>query len=119
MSLITDNIDRMISQKGLDKAEVLAAVGVSAQAYSQWRHEQSQPRLDKIFKFAEVLDIEPSAILSTDIDNKKTATQAGDGLTDAQIELLNLVRELDPDGVHYLKEKAQGLIDFQRFRDSQ
>lgn len=52
-------------------------------------------------------------------DNKKTAAPKDDGLADAQSELIKLVRQLDPDGVHYLKEKAQGLIDFQQFRDGQ
>lgn len=119
MSLITDNIDAIVSQKGLDRKEFFADIGITAQAYTQWRKEQSQPRLDKIFKIAEVLGVEPAAIFSNDDENKKTAAQEGDGLTDAQSELIKLIRQLDPDGVHYLKEKAQGLIDFQQFRDGQ
>lgn len=54
-----------------------------------------------------------------DLDKKNTAAPKGDGLTDAQREVLNLVRQLDPDAVSYLKAKAQELVDFQRFRDSQ
>lgn len=119
MSLITDNIDYLLEKRGLDKKELFSAVGITAQAYSQWKNEQSQPRLDKIFKIAEVLEVEPADILSKDLQNKKAATQMGDGLTDTQNDLLNIIRQLDPDAVRFLKAKAQELADFQRFRDSQ
>lgn len=79
----------------------------------------------RLMMICKYLDIPFNEILSNrdfdpaDYDNKKTAAPKDDGLTDAQSELIKLVRQLDPDAVHYLKEKAQGLIDFQQFRDGQ
>ena len=78
MSMITDNIDAIIEKNGIDRKAFFASVGITAQAYSQWRNEQNQPRLDKIFKIAEVLGCAPAAIFSEDIE--KTAVSKDDDL---------------------------------------
>ncbi len=118
MSLITDNIDAIVSEKGIKKGEFYAAVDISAQTYSQWKNEQTQPSLKNIYRIAEYLGVEVYVLFLKD-GQKKTAAPVGDGLTDAQKSLLAILSSLDSDGVRYIIEKAREVVEFQRFRDSQ
>ena len=74
MSTITDRIEELLEQNGLSKKEMLARVGVTASAFSQWKLEQSQPRLDKLYSIADYLQTPVSRLF----EKEKSAPPEGD-----------------------------------------
>lgn len=76
MSIITDNIDRLIAERGMTKKEFVSQLGITAAAYSQWRLEQSQPSVGKLYTAADILGVDIADIVS---GKKRTATDNGDG----------------------------------------
>lgn len=50
---------------------------------------------------------------------KKTAAQMGDGLSDDQLELISIIRDLDPASVRYLSKIAREVTEYRRFLDGQ
>lgn len=127
MSRVTDNIDLLLTMKGIGKYKFYKDVGISAPAYTQWKQGKNNPRLSKLQQIAEYLGVSVSTLTDEqavvfEIDKpeeKETAAPEGDGMSDVQIELMSIARTLDPDSLRYLTAKARELAEFQRFRDSQ
>lgn len=120
-----DYIDLELKKRRIQVTDFAADLGVSPQSYYKWRRDGGNPRLSNIKKMAELLNVSFADLMKLESgediqpEPEKAATPEGDGLTDAQIELLALIRQLDADSVRYLTAKARELTEFQRFRDGQ
>lgn len=127
MSIITDNIDQILAVKRIGKYQFYADVGISAAAYAQWKRGKNKPRMDNLEAIARYLGVSVSTLTTEHVidfdapepEEKKTAAPEGGGLSDAQIELLSLIRQLDPASLRYLTAKARELADFRKFLDDQ
>ena len=65
--VIAANIVRLLDQKNRTQQELAEYVGVSQAAVSSWCSGQKTPRMNKIDKICEFLDVKRSAILGTGV----------------------------------------------------
>lgn len=127
MSIITDSIDRILERNGMSKKDFYAALSISPSAYSQWKLEQSQPSLSKLYAAADILGVDIAEIVSTKhmmsygdtplLNNKKTATQADDGLNDEEQVLIRLFRILPAEHRAAIIRRLQELERLQKAQD--
>ena len=114
MSIITDRIDRILERNGMTKKDFYAALDISPAAYSQWRKEQSQPSLNKLYAAADILKVDISDIVS---GKKSTATKSGDGLSDEEQVLIRLFRILPAEHRAAIIRLLQELERLQKAQD--
>ena len=89
--------------KNLTDYKVAKATGINRSTFSDWKSGRSAPKLDKLRKIAEVLEVPVEFITGEDAIEKPLDT-----LTSAEVELLHLFRTLSP-------EKQTELIDYARY----
>ena len=129
MSIITDNIDRLIAERGMKKGEFYAATGITAAAFSQWKLEQSKPSLDKLYAAADVLGVDISDVVSGKnkmyyggtklLEMKKTATDIGDGISAPMKLMLSIFETLSEEDQWSILLQAQEKARNQKGLDSQ
>lgn len=51
-------------KKGLTQADVAGMLGVTAAAVSKWENGSSKPRVEVLFKLAEILDVRPEELIA-------------------------------------------------------
>lgn len=130
MSIITDNIDKLIDERGIDKKAFYKEIGVSASAYSQWRLRQSYPRFDKLLKAADFFNVDIADIVSGKtpmsfgstplIDAKKAITNIDDGLNEKYAKydvLIDLFDSLPPDRQDAVIRQLQEIVRLQKAQD--
>lgn len=114
MSIITENIDRILKERGMAKKDFYAKLDITAAAYSQWRLEQSQPSITKLYTAADILDVDIADIVS---GKKRTATESGDGLSDEEQVLIRLFRILPAEHRAAIILRLQELERLQKAQD--
>lgn len=90
--------------KKLTDYKVAQATGISRSTFSDWKSGRSAPKLDKIRKIAEFLDVPVEYITG-----EKTTAAPLATLTNDELELLRLFRALPED-------KKSALIDFMQYQ---
>lgn len=121
MSAFTDLIDLELKKRKIGKYKFYEDVGISAMTFSKWKSGENFPSMKNVKRISEYLGIPVSTLIDLDSpkETEKTAAPEGNGLSDAQIELLTIARSLDADALRFLTTKARELAEFQRFRDGQ
>ena len=89
--------------KGLTDYKVAKAAGINRSTFSDWKSGRSAPKLDKLRKIAEVLEVPVEFITG-----EETIGEPLDTLTLEEQELLHLFRTLSP-------EKQTELLDYARY----
>ena len=51
-------------KKGLTQADVAGMLGVTAAAVSKWENGSSKPRVEVLFKLAEILEVRPEELIA-------------------------------------------------------
>lgn len=69
MSVLTDNIDRILAERGIPKGEFYKSVGISSAAYSQWNKEKYVPRKSTVSVIARFLQVTPEYLLTEHYDD--------------------------------------------------
>ena len=114
MSIITDNIDRLLYERKMSKKDFLKFLHISAAAYSQWKLKQSQPSLDKLYAAATILGVDIADIVS---DKKTTVIDDDDGLNDEEQVLIRLFRILPAEHRAAIIRRLQELERLQKAQD--
>ena len=52
MSEVTERIDDVLKQRGIQKQEFYSACGITSSGYSQWNTEKTAPRASKLREIA-------------------------------------------------------------------
>ena len=115
MSIITDNIDRILAERGMTKKEFVSQLGITAAAYSQWRLEQSQPSINKLYAAADILGVDIADIVS---GKKRTATVIGDGVSASTRLMASIFETLSEEDQWSILLQAQEKARSQKGRDA-
>ncbi len=92
---ISENIFKLISERGIKQKEFSKRTGISESTISDWKRKGTNPASDKIMIICEVLSVSPYELLST-CENKYTPTEnlIVDRDSD-EYEVVKAMRELD------------------------
>ena len=115
MSIITDNIDRILKERGMAKKDFYAKLEITAAAYSQWRLEQSQPSITKLYTAADILGVDIADIVSS---KKRTATEIGDGVSASTRLMASIFETLSEEDQWSILLQAQAKARSQKCRDA-
>lgn len=99
--------------KKLTDYKVAQATGISRSTFSDWKSGRSAPKLEKLKKIAEFLEV-PVEYITGDGSNSTPL----DILSNDEINLLHLFRGLSREKRTSLIEYAQYLVDTQKKTDS-
>ena len=89
--------------KNLTDYKVAKETGISRSTFTDWKNGRSAPKLDKLRKIAELLEVPVEFITG-----EETIAEPLDTLTLEEVELLHLYRALSP-------EKQVELLDYARY----
>lgn len=62
--IISEQIFKILKQKGISQKEFSEQTGISQSTISDWKHKKSNPASDKIMVICDVLEITPYELLS-------------------------------------------------------
>lgn len=105
---LLDRIEKSIEDMGISKEQFYEESGISSASMSQWRTGVHRPTTKKLKQAADYLGVSLKYILTG--EEKPPAAQEGDGLTDVQRELMDLVRSMTPEEASVLVATARALI---------
>lgn len=106
--IFSQNLKRILAEKRLAQIEVSDAIGVPPQTFNSWASGKALPRMDKVQRLADYLDVPKSAL----IDPPGKAPQSVEDLLSMRPDLdalLEAARALDPSAVKTLTELARQL----------
>lgn len=84
--IFSANLKKYMALNGKSRKEVCEALGYSYFTFSDWVNGKKMPRMDKVEQLANYFGILKSDL----IENKKTAPEAGSGLSEAKSKLFAL-----------------------------
>ena len=92
-----ENLKKFRKAKGLNQDQLAEIVGVSASAISQYENGKKTPSFETALKLAEALDCESADLVSKrenvyPVENKKTATEVGDGEYSVSVKDLRFIQ---------------------------
>ncbi len=92
---ISENIFKLLNEKGIKQKEFSGKTGISESTISDWKRKGTNPASDKIMIICEVLGVSPYELLST-CDSKYVQTESliVDRVSD-EYEVVKAMRELD------------------------
>ena len=108
-------IESVLSSRGMAKGEFYAKSGISAAVFSTWRAGRNFPSMDALARINDVLGTSFGITLL----NEAPATPKDDGLTDAQRELIQLIRSMSPGEVSVLSATAKAQAALRKSPDGQ
>lgn len=92
------NLKRYMQESNKSRKEICEALGVSYYTFSDWVNGKKYPRMDKVEMLANYF-----GILKSDLIEDKQKQPVNGGLSNAQKELLDYVRNMTD-------EQAEGLL---------
>lgn len=114
-----ENLKKYRKAKGLKQKELADIVGVTESSISQYESGKKNPSFEIALKLAEALDCELADLVSKREniileENKKTATNNGDGTNSAIDKLIEIIPNLTPQQAEFLLPQVLGLISSQQ-----
>lgn len=109
---------------GLTLAQIAEKMGVAEATVQRWESGTIRSiRYDKITKLADILHVAPAELMGwRNSDEKLAAPSAAalrkDGLTDAERELIKLLRRLPPSSQDAILQQLRGLALLQEAQDA-
>lgn len=110
------NLKKYRKAKGLTQEELAVMVEITASSISQYETGKKTPSFENALKIAEALDCEVADLISereniSPEDNKKTATENGDGENAQRTELKRLIDRLtDQEVSDFLSEVKKTIL---------
>lgn len=102
-----DNFVKIIQEKGITTYRVAKDTGISPTVFSDWKSGKSSPKIDKIKKIADYLNVSIDFLLG-----KSDAPQTPDSqLTGIEFALYGEVKDLT-------EEEKQDVLDYIRYKKS-
>lgn len=109
---ILDRIEQKRKEAGISKSEMYRATGTSSSALSQWRTGLTKPATRSIDALAKCLNTTTKYLLFG-VEEKTAIT---DGLTEAQAQLIELVRKATDAEIEILLAVAKKQEEIKRSR---
>lgn len=103
---IGENIKSLRESHGLTQAQLGDAVGVSDKAVSTWESGKREPRMGAVEKLAAFFGVDKSELLFG-ASYKKTAALAGDGLSNDELKLVDIYRNVTEQGRQEMMAHAE------------
>lgn len=103
--------------KGLKDSYVAKAAGISQSTFTDWKSGKSKPKMDKLSKIADALQISVDYLMT----GTKTAKDlymdyvAETSFTDDETDLIRNYRKLNAQGQEKVKEYCSDLVDNGRY----
>lgn len=98
------NLKKYMNSRGVEQADIVAALNITASTVSDWVKGKSYPRVDAMQRIAEFLKVSISDLTSDDSDNDRFV------LTDEdEIELIEMFRRLGRRRKHEIMTKMYEL----------
>lgn len=115
------NMKKLRKAKKLTQKELGELVGISEAQINLIENGKRSPSFETLLKIAEALDCEMADLVSkreniAPEDNKKTATNNGDGLTDVQKEFLSVFYSLTDQDVSVLLSAAKAQLEAHKYQ---
>lgn len=70
-SVMTNNIKIVLERKGLKQSWLASQLGRSYSVVNGYVQNRSQPRLEVLYRIAEILDVDPRELLVVEEENDK------------------------------------------------
>ena len=105
--------EKALSLRGIRPIDVSVKTGIAESTLSQYRSGYSKPKDDRLVLIANVLDVNPSWLMGCDVPIERPAVvpdQGLPGLSDPELELINIFRSFNDEG----REK---MLDYARLLD--
>jgi transcriptional regulator with XRE-family HTH domain len=99
-----DRVKQCLDRQGLNWSDLARSVGKTASSASQWSGKRSFPRENVLFMMARHLGVDMGWLLTGDEPNERRLAQ-----TEAELRLLDLVRQMSPDEQRALLAAAHGI----------
>lgn len=120
--LFYDYFDFLCKQKGVSPNKACQEMGISRSVAAKWKSTNTKPRMDTLVKISEYFNISTDELVSkseniAQEENKKTATDDGDGLTDVQKEFLSVFYSLTDQDVSVLLSAAKAQLEAHKSQD--
>ena len=113
MSLF-QRIKSSAKEAGISLTALAEKTGIPSKA--MWRWDENKPAVDKVASVAIALGVSIDYLMGlTDI--KTPATLSGDGLTDSQLELIQMVHLMTPEEVSVLLAAAKAQAALRKSQD--
>lgn len=87
-TIFSENLKMYMALSGKSRKEVCEALGYSYFTFSDWVNGKKMPRMDKVEQLANYFGVLKSDLIE---EKKKTATKNDSGLSEAKLQLLDLV----------------------------
>jgi len=68
--IVSENLNRLLEERNITQQELAEYIGVTQASVSNWCKGIKMPRMDKIDKICQYLDVERSALLKDSIEYK-------------------------------------------------
>lgn len=115
MSLFS-RIKETSKEQGLLLKEVADKIGTTAGNMTRW--DTNRPSVDKVVSVAQILGVSVDYLVGL-TDEKKPVPTDGNGLSDAQRELIRILPTLTPGEVSVLLATAKAQVANRKFQDGQ
>lgn len=79
---LTNRINALLAEKGIEKKTFYEDCNITSSAYSQWSTGKTAPRLKKLNEIAEYLNVPVSFLTEAEYEIKKAPAETGESLQD-------------------------------------
>ena len=98
-------------KKGMTQAEIAQALGVTPAAVSKWENGSSKPRVEVLFKLAEMLEVRPEELMAGHYIPRETINQEAIDQINARYAYLTKVDAANS-GITKLRRLAAWILDW-------
>lgn len=103
-TIFSENLKMYMALSGKSRKEVCEALGYSYFTFSDWVNGKKMPRMDKVEQLANYFGVLKSDLIE---EKKKTATKNDSGLSEAKLQLLDLVENCSDEEVSRLLQMME------------
>lgn len=98
----SEKLRKIRTERDMSLAEFADLLGTSKQVLSRYERGDNTPKITTVQKYAEILNV-PLAYLTDDgVENAEESTFKNSSLSDDEVRLLEMYRQLNPQGKEYI-----------------
>ena len=105
--IFSANLKRYMALNGKSRRDICGDLGYSYFTFSDWVNGKKMPRMDKVEQLANYFGILKSDLIE---EKKETATENGNGLSEAKQQLLALAESCTEEDAEKLLQMMQILL---------
>ena len=117
MLFIFERFEELRKSQGKTKTHIASLIGRTPTVVQDWKQGKSEPNAEQLAVICNELNTTPDYL--TGKTNKKTATSEGDGLTETQLALIDIVKQMTEEEASAYLASASLLKDRRKGRGSE